>query len=290
MLYKPKPMSSLLSTMKTRALTGFIFAVIMLAGVLYSAWTYALLWTVVAFGAAGELFNLMAAPEKEKVESDKMFRFFARFAAILPVLLAIAMSMSVSIDPLFASILSACFIGIMLIVSLFYITASPIRQLGSVALAFGYIGLPLGLITYIGVLHGFRWEYALSIVLLTWANDTMAYGGGSVLGRTPFWPRHSPKKTWEGTGVGLISAAILGYFLPKLFLSDFTAMQGLVLGLIVAITGSLGDLAESMLKRRAGIKDSGTLLPGHGGLLDRFDAFFVSVPFVALFLYLIGKI
>jgi phosphatidate cytidylyltransferase len=276
--------------MKTRAITGFFFAIVMLAGILYSTWSYALLWAVVAFGAAGELFSLMAAPEKEPVPSDKPFKIFASIAAVLPVLFGFLGTTSIHIDALLATIVMACFIGIMLMISLFYITANPIRQLGSVALAFVYIGLPLGLITYIGVAQGFQWQFALGIILLTWANDTMAYGGGSLLGKTPFWPRHSPKKTWEGTGVGLISAAILGYFLPMLFLSNFTAMQGLILGLIVAITGSLGDLAESMLKRRAGIKDSGALLPGHGGLLDRFDAFIVSVPFVALFLYILAKI
>ncbi|MDX1911562.1 MAG: phosphatidate cytidylyltransferase, partial [Saprospiraceae bacterium] len=117
----------------------------------------------------------------------------------------------------------------------------------------------------------------LGLLLLVWINDVGAYLLGSRWGSTKLLERISPKKTWEGTIGGALFAVAGGYALSY-FIPDYSTRQWLALGLCAALGSNLGDLVESMLKRSVGVKDSGTILPGHGGFLDRFDAFIFTVP------------
>jgi len=125
-------------------------------------------------------------------------------------------------------------------------------------------------------------DYSLpiAIVLMIWMNDTMAYLVGSFIGKTPFSPI-SPKKTWEGTAGGailtVVGAAIWGYFAHN---PNFRMIDWVMISVIVAVAGTAGDLLESKLKRLANVKDSGVMMPGHGGALDRFDSLLIAVPFV----------
>jgi phosphatidate cytidylyltransferase len=115
--------------------------------------------------------------------------------------------------------------------------------------------------------------------LMVWAADVCAYFAGRAFGRHPWWPRHSPKKSWEGYLAGAAAAtlvaALAGHFLVGLRWSE-----GLALGLLIGFTAPLGDLAESMLKRQVGAKDSSHLIPGHGGVLDRIDSLLIAIPIV----------
>ena len=110
---------------------------------------------------------------------------------------------------------------------------------------------------------------------------------GSQIGKTKLFPRISPGKTWEGSTGGVIVTFIVAYLLSLLF-TDLRLMDWLILAAIVSLFGSIGDLVESMLKRSLNIKDSGNLLPGHGGILDRFDAFIFLLPFAAAYLLLLN--
>ncbi len=125
-------------------------------------------------------------------------------------------------------------------------------------------------------------QWALLALALTWASDTLAYFVGSALGRHKLWPRLSPKKSWEGFCAGTVSALVVGGLLGPA-LVDISAGQGVLLGLLVAVAATLGDLAISLLKRMAHIKDSSTLLPGHGGLLDRLDSLLFTFPITTYF-------
>jgi phosphatidate cytidylyltransferase len=129
--------------------------------------------------------------------------------------------------------------------------------------------------------------YVLPIILIAsiWINDTMAYLVGSFIGKTPL-SSISPKKTWEGT-IGGAMLCIVAVTLVCNYLLDTPTLTVIVISSIAAIVGTLGDLLESKLKRMAGVKDSGQLMPGHGGFLDRFDSLILATPVVWLFLQLI---
>ncbi|MGD0755908.1 MAG: phosphatidate cytidylyltransferase [Bacteroidales bacterium] len=127
----------------------------------------------------------------------------------------------------------------------------------------------------------------IGFFILLWANDTGAYLTGMSFGRHKLMERISPKKTWEGLIGGIIIAALAAWFLSH-WLGIVDKIHWVIISLIVSVAGTFGDLVESMLKRSTGVKDSGTIMPGHGGFLDRFDSAMISFPLVYLFISLVG--
>ena len=127
----------------------------------------------------------------------------------------------------------------------------------------------------------------IGFFVLIWANDTGAYLTGVSFGRHRLWERISPKKSWEGFFGGAIIAALVAVLLSD-WLGVVNKIHWIIISVIVSVAGTYGDLAESMLKRSIGVKDSGTIMPGHGGFLDRFDSAILSFPLVYLFISLFG--
>ncbi len=148
-----------------------------------------------------------------------------------------------------------------------------------------YTVIPFALLNQLpyqpGVLDGKNYEpmLVLGIIFLIWSNDTFAYLGGSLFGKNKMIERVSPGKTWEGTIIGVLITFGLSFLFNKLIF-DFNDYTWMILGIIVPIFATIGDLVESKLKREAGVKDSGTIMPGHGGILDRFDSLIFVSPFV----------
>jgi phosphatidate cytidylyltransferase len=133
----------------------------------------------------------------------------------------------------------------------------------------------------------FNSTYIFMMLLLTWSNDTFAYLIGRKIGKTPFAPIISPKKTWEGTIAGFVCTLLMAALLSWLFFNTIE-LKYILWGGVVSIAATLGDLLESKMKRTTGIKDSGDLLPGHGGFLDRFDAMLLTAPLSWLFFVVWG--
>jgi phosphatidate cytidylyltransferase len=133
----------------------------------------------------------------------------------------------------------------------------------------------------------YHFEIPLGILLLHWLSDTAAYFAGRMMGRRSLFPRISPKKTWEGFAGGLIGNLLLGWLFEIVW--NQSAFNWIVIAFIIAVMGLYGDLVESMIKRNLNVKDSGSILPGHGGILDRFDSFLMAMPAVFVVQLLFGN-
>lgn len=265
---------------RQRAGTAILFAAAMIGGVLGGKIPFLILFSFVGLACAWELFGLLLPPEA------LLKRIFYTFLALMPWWFVNSWWPPLDWLPVF--------VGLVFLVELFDLAEKPFDHVGHFCLALFYIGVPLSLLHEIALTRTGELEIGLiyqplkvmGLLLLTWSNDTFAYLVGSFLGKTPLFERISPKKTWEGTiGGGLLTIG-LAWLLFQL-MGQWSMQQWLALGAVVAIFGTLGDLVESALKRSTGVKDSGSLLPGHGGLLDRFDAFIFMLPWVWLVLQLL---
>ncbi len=165
----------------------------------------------------------------------------------------------------------------------------PINNWAYAMLSQLYIALPLSTISILAYYTGtYYYLLPLSIFIFIWCNDTGAYVVGSLIGRHKLFPRISPKKSWEGCAGGLLlvlAVATLVWRLEPEHLSGLSLPQWLGLGAVVVVCGTWGDLIESLFKRTLGIKDSGTILPGHGGMLDRFDSSLLALPAAVVYIY-----
>jgi phosphatidate cytidylyltransferase len=178
---------------------------------------------------------------------------------------------------------------ILLISEMFLGSEDSFRGVSLIVFGLIYIAMPFAALQFI-YCHDDRTIHphlVMGMLLLVWANDSFAYLIGSRIGKTPLLPRVSPKKTWEGSLGGVLFTFLTGGILYLCF-GELSIGNWMMLALIVATFGSLGDLVESMLKRSVGVKDSGNIMPGHGGMLDRFDAFMFMLPFAAAYLWWVG--
>ncbi|HEY8404209.1 MAG TPA: phosphatidate cytidylyltransferase [Flavobacteriales bacterium] len=165
-----------------------------------------------------------------------------------------------------------------------------IVNLALTTFGWGYVIFPLALINVLGQVHGeYDWHLVLGYFLLLWSNDSGAYAFGRMLGRTKLFERVSPNKTWEGLigGVAftLFIAWVLSHSFDTIELKDWMAVA-----IIIGVFANLGDLFESHIKRMFGVKDSGSIIPGHGGVLDRFDGLLLSLPIVIAYFKIITSL
>lgn len=168
---------------------------------------------------------------------------------------------------------------------LYRTTGRPFHNLTYTLFGILYLIIPFGFFTATAFISSsYNWHIPVGFMLLLWSNDTGAYLFGIRLGKHKLFKRHSPKKTWEGFFGGVFSGAMVALILGNRF-SELSNLQWFVMALIISIGGTFGDLSESMLKRSLAKKDSGSLLPGHGGLLDRFDGLLFAAPLVFVYLY-----
>ena len=265
-----------------RVMTAIVFVIVMVGGIYLHPITHLGLFILITGMCLWEYFDLTL---KDGVLGRK---WIGLLLGILPILVTtysvysgatLTSTFFVNSFLLFISLVSLSFIY-----ELSTDAKKPFTNIGILVLALFYIGIPLALVPLISFSAGvFSPNIIFGLLLLTWANDTGAYLIGSQIGRTKLFPRISPNKTWEGSLGGVAVAFIVGYLLSIIF-PDLSLTTWLVLAAIVSIFGSIGDLVESMLKRSLKIKDSGNLLPGHGGMLDRFDAFIFLLPFAGAYL------
>ncbi len=265
-----------------RSTTAFFFVIVMLAGIFGGEIPFTILFTLICGLCSWEFFGLMM--------KDRQGALLKKMAGVLlsvcPFLL-LALQQLGFIEALSFVHLSSIWVlgfSILFLMELFTINDQPFQDMGAIALSFFYIGASFALLTFVAWQDGvYQPIVVFGLLLLSWTNDTGAYLLGSKIGKTKLFPRISPKKTWEGSISGVVGTLLMAYVLYK-FTGTMNLQDWLAFAVIVAIFGSLGDLVESMMKRSLGIKDSGNFLPGHGGFLDRFDAFIFLVPFAAFYM------
>jgi phosphatidate cytidylyltransferase len=272
---------------RTRFITSVFFSIVMLGGVTWGKYTFAILFSLIALLC---LWEFLEAGLKEEGRPKYLLRIIGTAFGLLPFIGLLAVQLgAISMSQLApATALFPLLLFIVFLIALSSTENAPFQTTGQIFTALVYIGLPfilLGLIAF-DAQGGYRTGLVLGLVLLTWTNDTWAYLIGSRFGKTPLLPRVSPKKTWEGTLGGGLASVLMGLAIAQ-FTPGISILHWVVLAFLVFVFGTLGDLVESMFKRSRQIKDSGHLLPGHGGLLDRFDGFIFHLPFTAAYVLMV---
>ncbi|MBL4594445.1 MAG: phosphatidate cytidylyltransferase [Flavobacteriales bacterium] len=272
--------------MLTRAITGVLFIVTIVAGIYFNSIIAMGLFTLIVLLGIDEFYGLV-----KKSKEIKPIKFLGTLAGVsLMIILGLLSQGEVQFKYIFIPIIMMFFI---FIVELYRKKSAPFVNIAFTVLGAIYVAIPfamlfdLGYYSNTGILSEYSFQIILGFFLLLWMNDTGAYLSGRFFGKHKLFERISPKKTWEGSIGGGIVTLALAYIL-SIYFTNLSLTNWMILGFIIAVFGGLGDLVESMLKRSLNIKDSGKLLPGHGGILDRFDGLLLSVPFVYSYLQLIS--
>jgi len=269
-----------MNNLLTRAITAIIGVAIILSAIVYSEWTFFLLFL---------LINLISLHEFYKLGQASGRRPFVIWGLIQSTLIFSASYYAFSGmgDPLYYFIVLA-FFSMIFVFAIFRKTREDIIS----CIAFSimgllYVSLPLSLVNAIAYSEGtYAYPLVIGILFSQWANDTGGYFAGKAFGKHKLYEAISPNKTWEGSIGGVALVLIITYVISLIF-DDLNTLEWMGLGLVIAIFGSIGDLAESLFKRNLAIKDSGNTIPGHGGFLDRFDGLLLALPFATLYIHLI---
>ena len=268
-----------IKTLAIRAVTGAVFVAVIIGSILYSQYSFAIAFAAFAALASLEFYKL--------VETLTHTPRGTRFADVLgSILLFITFYIYAAQDFDSSSIITVPYLVYFLVRFIMQLYDKAERPLEGWAYSFLgqiYVALPFAMCN---VLY-FRYSpiILLSLFAFIWINDTGAYLVGCTIGKHRLFERISPKKSWEGFWGGLILAAIAA-FVASRFLDILDTWQWIGLALTCSIFGTWGDLCESLIKRSLKVKDSGNILPGHGGWLDRFDSVLLAVPATILYIFL----
>ena len=282
-----------MSSFLKRALSGAVLVAVMVAAILVSVETLLLLALLITAGSVHEFFKFSFPEEKGGPG------FLRHAGTVLVACLMVAVTWLVVWRGASAAnylILLPCVFLLIIFAIYNKRDCSPMKRIGVQMTALVYIALPMSLLVALGdratAFDGRAYNawLVLFYVILIWINDVGAYLVGMTFGKHRLFERLSPKKSWEGFFGGLLFTLLAAIFLgPRVTGMENTPLWGwIIFGVVLTLSAVAGDLVESMFKREAGVKDSGSIIPGHGGLLDRFDAMFVSLPFVYVMVCLMG--
>lgn len=272
-----------------RTITGILFVVVLIGGIVWNPYSLLLLFTAI---------TALTVWEFTTIANRNMHLHINRFITTVAAAYLFVAVWAFNTNIMGAEVFIPYLISIiyLLVSELYFDRSDTILNLAMALMAQLYIALPFAsfntlcfISTPVGV--SFYYWYALSVFIFLWASDSGAYLIGSWLGKHRLFPRISPKKSWEGSiGGGIVAiivSQVIATFIP--FAENLTPMLSRLLwaglALIVVVFGTWGDLVESLLKRKLGIKDSGNILPGHGGMLDRFDSSLLAIPAAVIYIY-----
>lgn len=273
----------------TRTITGVLFVAIMVAGFLSAHYMVVLFATITGM-TIWEYTGLVS-----QIEHVSINRFISTVAGVY-FFVALAGQRLGFVEGFSVFVPYILTIIYLFIAELYLKNENPIINWAYTMLGQMYIALPISMINVLAFQRDANGQLTidmllpLSIFIFLWTNDTGAYCSGSLFGKHKLFPRISPAKSWEGSiGGGIlvvIVAAFIGYSTTnESGVNMLTIPQWIGLGIVVAVFGTWGDLVESLFKRTLGVKDSGNILPGHGGMLDRFDSSLMAIPAAVVYLY-----
>ena len=270
-----------------RAITGLIFVVTLIGCIVGSYLSFGVLFCIISTMATAEFCHLMNQQKGVKINRN------------ICVLGSVALFLSFfyyGINPVQTGIfIPYLIIIIYLMVSELYLKKeNPLNNWAYAMLSQVYIALPFALLNVLAFQSdetisatSYQYIFPLSIFAYNWINDTGAYCTGMLFGKHPLFKRISPKKSWEGSIGGAVfciaASFAFAHFFPFMSIGEWIG-----LALTIVVFGTWGDLSESLMKRQLGIKDSGTILPGHGGILDRFDSAILAIPAAVVYLYILS--
>jgi phosphatidate cytidylyltransferase len=266
-----------IQTFLTRLGSAVIFSAIMLCGLLWNDIAFAVLFFIIHFLCLREYALLVEQITGATFSKNEKANF---------ILTGIGVFLLIAVLPLGKHYPAWLyqqyfyyFLGVTLGALLLFFVFKRSSKSYYLLSGIGYVSVAFGLLIQLRYQH---FILPVALILMIWMNDTLAYLCGSFFGKRPFFPSISPKKTIEGTLGGIIFTMALGWVWFH-FYQTFSLAEWISLAAIASIVGTVGDLAESKLKRMAGVKDSGSMMPGHGGALDRFDSLLLAAPVAFLY-------
>jgi phosphatidate cytidylyltransferase len=260
-----------------RTLTGSLFVAVVVLSIFVSFWVFGFLFLGFAMIGVYELINASS-----QIRQLSINKWMAYLSAVLVYLLMAVSARQNSGQWLYLLLL---LLPVSMLAELYRKKEYPFLNVAYTLLPSLYIALPLGLLNFLLPLG--EGKLLLAFFVTIWAGDTFAYLVGSLIGKHRLFERISPKKSWEGTLGSMLLTLGLSFFYP-IFFGTLGLWQWVVFVAIALVAGAFGDLVESLFKRSVSIKDSGSILPGHGGILDRFDAVILASPFIFVFLQIIS--
>jgi phosphatidate cytidylyltransferase len=263
----------------TRGFTGAGFVIAILGAVILSYSVFSILFFVITLLALYEFLSIHG--------NKSVYRVLPPLLAGAIVYLSVAL-VWFGLIPEDLLLINFLLIPLLLITSLYSKSPIAIRDITLAVFSLVYIALPFSTLNllFIGGTANFDSDLLIGFFIIIWTYDSFAYLTGVTFGRHRLFERISPKKSWEGTLGGIVFGLIAAFVMTKFF-SHYSIGQWLVFAIIIMVFGTFGDLLESLLKRSLNIKDSGKVLPGHGGLLDRFDAVLLAAPAAIVYVHLI---
>jgi phosphatidate cytidylyltransferase len=266
------------SNLGQRVITAIIGAAIIIAGAVISPWLYFLIFGTILGFAQMEFYRLTGLDGMLPLKS------FGTFLGITIFALSFLIGIGHLEDKYYFLIFPLA--SLIFFIKLYRKSdKKPFTGVAFTFLGIFYVAVPFSMLNVaaFSVDDSFHYEIIVGSLFILWASDTGAYFAGTKFGKTKLFERVSPKKSWEGFLGGAVLAFLVAYVLSKNF-NSLPEWQWLCIATIIIIAGTYGDLIESLFKRSIEIKDSGRILPGHGGFMDRFDGLLLSAPFIAAFL------
>ncbi len=265
------------SNLAQRVITAILGAALMIFGIYWSEWSYLVLFVLIGGLSQLEFYRLVG------LDDIAPLKYYGTGVGVFMNILTFLIEKHYLHFELYF-LLSPLFTLIFFIKLYKKNETKPFTNIAYTFLGIIYVAIPFALITVIALLGGtYSYERVLGCLFLLWASDSGAYFAGTRFGRTKLFERVSPKKSWEGSFGGAVTAMIVAYILSQTY-EDLNPWQWYWIAAVIVVAGTYGDLVESLFKRSIQIKDSGSVIPGHGGFLDRFDGLLLSAPFIVTFL------